>query len=254
MHGINPGEAPRFFRQVEALRRYPQIKIAVITLDKDLFGQRPDNVFCLRPPVFPPDAGLESSVSERRPLTLGFFGQYRREKNLEAFLTAFCQGQFNIPVKLFVQGATVLAEDAADFERIRQKYAQKPNIEFLHKALIGKDWQQAIAGVDALIMPYAAERYRYHWSAMLFTAIGFNKPVIIADSINPEVFAQYQIGVPFRPQGEGELRAALEAFVNTYTTKAPVYRSELARANGDFAPAGFVAGLLRLIDNKKEDD
>ena len=178
-----------------------------------------------------------------------FFGQYRREKNLDGFLTVFCSSQFSQPVKLFVQGATVLPEDAADFKRIQQKYADVPNIEFLHKALIGEEWQQAIAGVDALIMPYSADRYRYHWSAMLFTAIGYNKPVIVADSINPEVLTCYDIGVAFRPDREEELKGALERFVNTYPEKKQVYRSELNRANTDFAPAGFVRSILKMLDD-----
>ena len=48
--------------------------------------------------------------------------------------------------------------------------------------------------VDALLLPYGAERYRYHWAAMLFTAIGFYKPVLISPEINPEVLEQYSIG------------------------------------------------------------
>ena len=32
--------------------------------------------------------------------------------------------------------------------------------------------------IDALLLPYSAPRYKYHWGGMLFTAIGFKKPVV----------------------------------------------------------------------------
>ena len=168
LHGVNNKEAERFFGQATALEGSGQVKIAVITLGDELFGRQRRNITCLKPPVFRPPLVPRAAEADSGPPVLGFFGQYRREKNLDGFLTVFCSSQFSQPVKLFVQGATVLPEDAADFKRIQQKYADVPNIEFLHKALIGEEWQQAIAGVDALIMPYSAERYRYHWSAMLF--------------------------------------------------------------------------------------
>lgn len=248
LHGINNKEAERFFRQAAALEGSGGVKIAVITLGNDLFGRSRPNISCVKPPVFRPPVPAAPAEGDEGPPVLGFFGQYRREKNLDGFLTVFCRCRFSEPVKLFVQGSTILAEDAADFKRIQQKYAAAANIEFLHKALIGPAWQQAIAGVDALIMPYSAERYRYHWSAMLFTAVGYSKPVIVADSINPEVLASYDIGVAFRPDREEELKDALERFVNTYPEKRQIYRAELARANADFAPAGFVRSVLELIN------
>lgn len=247
MHGINPGEAARFFHQTQMLQHNPQIKMAVITLGSDIFGKKCDNIGCIRPPVFPKNSELQHLNRPQRPLTLGFFGQYRREKNLEGFLAVFCRARFDVPVQLLVQGATVLPEDGADFERIQQLYGQHSNIQFLHRALIGKEWQQAIDGVDALIMPYASERYRYHWSAMLFTAIGFDKPVIIADSINPEVMNHYPIGVSFLPQGEENLQQALETFVNTYAQQQAVYQSALLQANLDFSPQNFVTSLMHKV-------
>lgn len=246
MHGINPGEADRFFAQCAALSEYQTIRQVVITLGRDLFGKTAANIHCVKPPVFAPGENRFPPPAADRPLTLGFFGQYRREKNLDGFLTVYRQCDFTEPVRLLVQGATSLPEDAADFRRIQEKYADCVNIEFLHKALIGPEWQQAIAGVDALIMPYAAERYRYHWSAMLFTALGFQKPMIVADSINPEVLADYELGVAFNPHDSNELRQALETFVNTYPTKRETYARELDRANRDFAPARFVQAVLAV--------
>ena len=80
------------------------------------------------------------------------------------------------------------AEDSDDFEQIIAQYRGDERLSFLHKGLIGAEWQRAILGVDALLMPYSAPRYRYHWGGMLFTAIGFGKPVVASDDMNPEVF------------------------------------------------------------------
>lgn len=245
MHGINPKEAPKFFEQVEKLQQFAAVQPTVITLGETLLGRNLKNINLVYPPYFPPLPGLAESAGND-VLTLGFFGQYRREKNLDAFLDVFLNSHFTTPVRLLVQGATSLPEDAADFQRIQQKYSHANNIVFWHRALIGKEWHAAIASVDALIMPYSAERYLYHWSAMLFTAIGFQKPVLAADTINPEVLAQYTIGVAFTPKQQGALQQALEKFINTYPATASTYSQELARAREAFAPARFARDLLRL--------
>jgi len=248
LHGLTPSAADKVFRQAQYLAAYPQIKLAVINIDEELFGRRFPNLFCVKPPVYLPNDDLADIPPLNDIPVLGFFGQYRREKNLDGFLSVFCQCRFSHPVQLLVQGATVTTEDAADFERIQQKYAHVTNIKFLHKALIGEEWQRAIIGVDALIMPYAAERYRYQPSAMLFTAIGFHKAVVLADSINPEVLAHYRIGLAFHPEREGDLKAVLEEFVNTYSAQKQQYQAELNRANADFSPTCLVQSILSVPD------
>jgi glycosyltransferase involved in cell wall biosynthesis len=254
VHGVNPGESANFFKQAAALRDYPAFRAGVLTLGKDLFGQTPPNVFCLYPPVYTPrDLQITKPISFRdagvgRPLRLGFFGQYRKEKNLDAFLDAFLAGRFTIPVELLVQGATMLASDSADFERIRQKYRQYPQLKFWHQALVGREWQEAIAGVDALMMPYGAERYRYHWGGMLFTAIGFYRPVVATDNLNPEVFRQYEIGVNFPAGDPAQMTLAIERFVNSFPQKALTYEQELVRANTDFSPRLFAKKIVILLE------
>jgi glycosyltransferase involved in cell wall biosynthesis len=247
VHGVNPKEAPSFFRQVEKLKKYDNIKIAVLTLGKNILGQQHNNVHCLKPPTFiPRDIDYKPTAKTGNTLKLGFFGQYRKEKNLDAFLDAFLSCKFPPTVELFVQGATVKPEDAADFQRIQKKYENYSQIEFLHKALIGQEWQAAIASVDALIMPYASSRYKYHWGGMFFTAIGFHKPVVIAEDVNPEVLAQYDIGVHCSTGDHQALNSALEHFVTTYDDKSEIYRNELQRANHEFAPSRMVEQLLTL--------
>jgi hypothetical protein len=125
-------------------------------------------------------------------------------------------------------------------------FGGNPQIEFLHKGLVGREWQEAILSVDALIMPYAAERFRHQPSAMLYTAIGYHKPVVVADNMHPGIFARYEIGVQFAAGDNAALQAALKKFVSTYEEKYPVYRRELARINADFGPGKLVEDLVGL--------
>ena len=252
VHGVNPKEAPKFFQAAESLRPYPNIRAAVLTFGDSLFGRKDANVVCMTPPAYLPrdlEPGEETAPPEDDPervLTLGFFGQYRREKKLDVFLEAFLRGSYHRPVRLLVQGATMNPDDAADFERIIRSYCDDPRVEFLHKGLVGPEWQAAIAAVDVLLMPYSAPRYRYHWGGMLFTAIGYKKPVILSDEINPEVLEQYRIGMTYDSRRPGALQETVEEFIHTYDEKAALYRTELDRAHRDYHPRAFAARLAEL--------
>ena len=224
-HGIGKGEMDRFIKQAHRANAYKNVYLDVISLRDDML--RPDlpRIRKILPPVFLPSSelngeqgncatqgnasiqdkkdansttcigtNLETPISTNKPIKLGFFGQFRKEKNIERFIDAFVSFNYDDSVQLVVQGATVKPEDGALFESIIKKYSQYSNIKFIHASLIGKDWDTALMSVDALLLPYGAERYRYHWAAMLFTAIGFHKPVLISPEINPEVLEQYSIG------------------------------------------------------------
>ncbi len=244
LHGINPKEAPKFLHAVDSLKDFPNIRPTVLTFGKDIFGEKRENIYTIYPPTFIP-RDIDLHVPENKILTIGFFGQYRREKRLEDFLQVYLQGKYNRPVKLLVQGATMHPEDAEDFERIINKYKGIEGIEFLHKGLIGKEWQQAIANVDVLLLPYSAPRYRYHWGGMLFTAIGYQKPVIASDDMNPEVFAAYHIGETFKSGDMESLKDTLEKFINNYDEINLNYARELQKAADEYSPQLFVK---RLID------
>lgn len=248
VHGVMPRDEANFFANVEKLAGYPAVKIAVLTPEDNVFGRRPENVYYIKPPVYIPRdvPDWHDRQSDGGKLRLGFFGQYRREKNLDAFLDMFVAAGFPADVELFVQGATVEPADTADFEGIIAKYRDNKQISFLHKGLVGREWQEAILGVDALILPYAAERFRHQPSAMLYTAIGYHKPVVVADNMHPGIFARYEIGVQFAAGDNDALRAALIKFVTTYKEKYPVYRRELARINADFGPGKMAEDLVQL--------
>lgn len=250
-HGLNPGEIDAYFREAENLAGSANIKLVVLTFGSDIMGRSRPNVHCMYPPAYTArDLDYKPKLNKESPLRLGFFGQYRREKNLDVFLDTYLSCRFSHPVELMVQGATVHPDDAADFERIIKKYSGAGGISFLHKGLFGREWQEAIAGLHALVMPYAAERYRYHWAGMLFTAIGFYRPVVASAIINPEVFAKYDIGYTFPSAEAPTLKDALEQFVNTYPAKADRYEQELVKANTAFSPAGFVEKLIAVMGER----
>ncbi len=249
LHGINPKEAPRFLKAADSLASFPRIRPTVLTLSDSIFGKRRDTVRLIPPPTFVPrDIPWEPTDGTGNDvLTIGFFGQYRREKRLEDFLQVYVSGKYTPPVRLLVQGSTMHPEDAEDFERIIAKYQGTAGMTFLHRGLIGAEWQEAIAGVDALLLPYSAPRYRYHWGGMLFTAIGFQKPVIASDDMNPEVFASYEIGRLFESGNMGALKECLETFINTYDVKRETYGEALRRAAEAYSPQAFARRIAEIL-------
>ena len=206
-------------------------------LRSDLSRVRP-----ILPPVFTPSTGETPTFSTHTPLRLGFFGQFRKEKNIIPLLDAFKTATFTGPVELLVQGATAKPEDGELFDAIAEEYKDVPGLSFLHANLIGPDWDKALLDVDAILMPYGAERYRYHWSAMLYTAIGFYKPALVSPEINPEVLRDYHVGESLDISSVDTIRTGLEQFVNKMIEQPDIYETGLVQANEDF-------GHKRMIDS-----
>ena len=248
LHGINPTESEKFFDAARKLLPHSNIRMVVLTFGNSIFGKKLDNVFPIPPPTYTP-RDIDFQPSENTPrgaLKIGFFGQYRREKKLEALLDVYLARQYKRAVELIVQGSTMHDEDSRDFERIIQKYADH-GITFRHEGLIGAEWQRAIASVDALLMPYSAPRYRYHWGGMLFTAIGYQKPVVASDDMNPEVFEQFRIGETFPSGNVDELGRVLESFINDFDQNSEIYRRALRAAAEEFSPKNFARRLENII-------
>lgn len=250
-HGINPNEAPKFLSESEKLLPNKNLKMAVITLFDDIFGKTLDNIYNILPPVFVArDLKLEVADAPPEILTIGFFGQYRREKKIENLLEAFKRGKYNRKVKLLVQGATMHKEDEEEFERIIKPYEELENISVVRGALIGKDWQQTILNVNALLLPYSAPRFKYHWGGMLFTALGYEKPVLSSDDINPEIFSKYKIGETFKSGNLEDLTLKLEYFINNFDKNFPVYKKNLNEVANTFSPEKFAERFEKIILNK----
>jgi glycosyltransferase involved in cell wall biosynthesis len=235
----------------EKLLPNQNIKMAVINLADDIFGKNLDNIYNILPPVFVArDLKLEVADAPPEILTIGFFGQYRREKKIENLLAAFKRGNYNRKVKLLVQGATMHEEDAEEFERIIKPYENLENISVIRGALIGKDWQQAIINVDALLLPYSAPRFKYHWGGMLFTALGYEKPVVSSDDMNPEIFSRYKIGETFKSGNLEDLTSKLEYFINNFDENFHVYKKNLREASENFSPVNFGKRFEKIILKK----
>ncbi len=115
-------------------------------------------LLCLRHP----QAKHQPSLHIRR-FVLDFSVNSARKKNIIPLLDAFKTATFTGPVELLVQGATTKPEDGELFDAIADEYKDVPGLSFLHANLIGSDWDKALLDVDAILMPYGAERYRYHW-------------------------------------------------------------------------------------------
>ncbi len=244
-HGINPKEQPRFEKQARKVEAYGNIHLKVITLRDDFKKSGLGNVDLIPPPVFKPwELPVNKQLSFKPPIKIGFFGQFRKEKNLDFFLQAFTQAKFSVPVELIVQGATVTPEDGELFEKFAREYQKYTNITFWHKNLIGVEWQEALLSVDAIMMPYAAERYRYHWGAMLFTAIGFYKPVLASPELNPEVLQQFNIGQAIDLSSVENFAKQLENFISDLVENTAAYQQGLDDANRAYSQSQMLREIL----------
>ena len=254
IHGVTPKEAKKLNREAAAFAEQANIRVGVQTFAKDKLKLNVKHLRVYGPPNYlPRDIVYEQQLpGTDEVLTIGFFGQYRREKNLRAFLEAFIAGSYTRKVRLFVQGATQTDEDSADFDRVIKKYSKYDNIDFLHKPLIGTDWQKGLAGVDALAIPYGNERYLYHTSALISNAMGYHKPIIAADNVNPEILAAYDIGVSFKNDDMIDLQAKLEEFVNQFDKKKDRYEQELNRAYEDYSPSKLAKNIVELAQGYEE--
>lgn len=252
LHGINPTEAPKFLAAADKLAANRNIKAVVLTFGDNIFGERRDNIFTIYPPTYTARdlqcAMRNAQCVMNNPLQIGFFGQYRREKNLRGLLEVYLKGQYTRQVELIVQGSTMHAEDSEDFEAIINQYRGVAGLSFLHKGIIGAEWQRAIMNVDALLMPYSSPRYRYHWGGMLFTAIGFGKPVVASNDMNPEVFNLYRAGETFESGNLDDLARVLESFINDFDKNFSTYKKDLRAAGEDFSPVNFARRLERIME------
>ena len=244
-HGMRPDEKENFVKQARCVEQYGNIHLHIISLRDDISDVGLQNVDVIAPPVFSPVYyDVKDVMKESGIIRIGFFGQFRKEKQLEPFLQAFTKANFSVPVELVVQGSTPTPEDTAVFKDLIAKYKHNTNITFRHESLIGKDWEEALLSVDAIAMPYAAERYRYNWGAMLFTAIGFHKPVLASQELNPEVFEQFKVGVRIQSLEESDIISAMAELVELLSARKDETRQELERANTVYSHEKLIKAII----------
>ena len=242
-HGIMEKERSRFELQAKQCEPYENIHLKVLTFRDEYNDGNKKNISSVVPPVYTPKEGVVRT-SSNEPLTIGFFGQFRKEKQLNQFLDAFIEAKFDCPVNLLVQGATVTPTDAELFESMMKEYSAYDNIRFLYKNLIGKEWDDQLINVDALLLPYGAERYRYQCSAILFTAIGFNKPVLVSEEINPEVLENYHIGHTLDLTSKDTIVKGLEEFVHAIHNYPEAFSEGLIAANQKYSGKHLIQQIL----------
>lgn len=248
-HGIMPKDRQRFGDGVKSLKEYPNVHLGALGLQTE-FPELADcpNFHTIMAPVYIPfDLPVTPEFHVHDPLRLGFFGQYRREKNLDFFLQAFVKANFTTPVTLTVQGATATQVDSDDFDRLRNEYANYKNIHFLHKNLLGIEWQQEIMNIDVMLLPYGAERYRYQPSAMLFTAIGYYKPVLQSPEMNPEILQEFNVGEAVKLDSVDVFSKQLEKFVNEFPEKQESYRQGLIKANEKYGQDKLIQCIVHIL-------
>ena len=116
----------------------------------------------------------------------------------------------------------------------------------LTEKLIDTAWYEAISSVDVLFLPYTAERYLYNWSALYFTAIGFHKPVITTDVLNPEIMAAFDVGACVNMDNFEAFLHGVESFVNRFSERKEHYAEQLQEAAEKYSRANFIRNLLGL--------
>ncbi len=245
IHGIEPKSLRGLIKLTKACQAYSNIHLNLLTL-KHYDELKPfGNVNQIPPQIFTPSYDKHpQKITRHFPFRLGFFGWYRKEKNIDLLLDVFSRAKLKVPAQFIIQAVAQGEEDNEALNRLIKKHEANPNILFLQKMLIGQEWENALSAVDAVVLPYAAEWHRYKWSAMLFNALGFFKPVLLADNINPELLQNYPVGETINLDNPSELQSKLESFVNTFDEKSRSYSYGLKRITEDFSPCHFVRRIL----------
>ena len=100
-------------------------------------------------------------------------------------------------------------------------------------------------------MPYGAERYRYQPSAMLFTGIGYFKPVLQSPEMSPEVLNEFKIGEAVKLDNVDIFSKQIENFVNSFYDKADEYKEGLIGANEKYSQKNLVKNILEILKWEK---
>ena len=81
---------------------------------------------------------------------------------------------------------------------------------------------------------------------MLFTAIGFHKPVLISPEINPEVLEQYSIGEFLNLDDVHSIRQGIQTFVENLQYHKEQYNKGLMNANEDYSHRALIQSIIHV--------
>lgn len=204
------------------------------------------NVEYINPPFYGPSL-IESkgTYDGHEPLVIGLYGIYRKDPNTLTLLKILAESEFSVPVKVIMQTVTNNERDQESCDEIVRLYKDNPRFTFFDGFLFAESWQHAIDDVDIILSPYASMQYFYAYSAMCFNALGFKKPVIISDSVNPQLLDEYKVGIKLDFKNYEETRDKVVNFINNFKTDYPQYLSEINRAAEVYSFENVVKGLLK---------
>lgn len=245
--GVNPQEKPKFLKQARRCEAYKNIKLKITSLRNDFKDDHVAKIEIIPPPVLLPEGvPVTADLSYREPVRIGFFGHYRKgEKDIDGIIQAFLDSHLQGKAELVVQAAPTGPDDAADMERIMNKYGSEPAVRFIKGKVLGKAWYDLLQSVDVLFLPYSNERYLYNWSAVYFNALALYKPVLATAVLNPEILRSYTVGQEVDLQDLGYLRQQLGQFLQSYEQMLPTYEAELKLVNHDFSTTMFLKNILK---------
>ncbi|MCR5536757.1 MAG: hypothetical protein K6F05_05005 [Succinivibrio sp.] len=205
------------------------------------------NVSYVNPPFYGPtlidDPGRYDG---HEPLVIGLYGVYRTDPNTHKLLEVFAKAEFKTPIQVRMQTVTNNARDKASCDELITAYQDNPRFCFFDDFLFAKSWQEAMARVDIMLVPYAARQYYYAYSAMCFNALGFRKPVMISPNVNPQLLESYDMGMILDFENEDRLKAEVVEFIDTFKEKYPHYQAEMERAARVYNFPNLVRDLLNF--------
>ena len=79
---------------------------------------------------------------------------------------------------------------------------------------------------------------------MLFTAIGYNKPVLVSPELNPEVLEQFPIGCVIKSLEETDIIHAMQELVDLLSTKKAQTKVALKQANEVYSHKRLIRAIL----------
>jgi len=126
--------------------------------------------------------------------------------------------------------------------KLRPLVGQAPRLEVIEGALPSDEYNELVASLDAMLLPYDAESYRLKMSGMVIDAMCQAViPLAPADSAPAAVMAAEGLGVTFEPGDADGIMAAVEEFLGRREALAARALSRAPDCRKRHTAAGFLA-------------
>ena len=243
------GRLQQFLSLAKKLEKYKNIHITITSPNH--FLRNLPNVEYINPPFYKPTLiKSKGDYDGHTPLTLSLYGFYRRDDNVKMLFDIFSKGDFTVPVRFIVQAVTNNKKDEESCNELISLYGDNPRFKFTKEYLRDESWQKALDDSDVILAPYNSKQYLYTYSAMCFNALGFKRPVIISDSVNPQLLDEFKVGIKLDFKDYDETRKKVVNFINNFKNDYPQYLSEINRAAEVYSFENVVKGMLKYNTEK----